>query len=241
MSIFVLSETEFTQFCFIRDSFLVLNLSQVPNLKQVDLNNVFARIVCLLDNISDRPYNIAVFSHEISHPFPISWVYHAYSLTRREHRKNLQNTFIIQPTLWTRLLLGALSLVLSPKFYRKLIYIDSMKKCPSQVSDLLVSKCFHSSLKSDLVLPFVVQECIQFINENGLQVEGIFRIPPSSSLLCKAKMAYDSGKSGLDLNEYGGIHVACSLLKSFVRDLPKPVFPSTLYPLIDRLRKFYLP
>ncbi|TPX66283.1 hypothetical protein SpCBS45565_g04594 [Spizellomyces sp. 'palustris'] len=81
-------------------------------------------------------------------------------------------------------------------------------------------------------VPRVIRDCIRFILVNGIHVEGIFRRSPSSKLLQEAKAAYDRNDEHIDLEAFGGVHLACVLLKTFFRDLPEPVFPSKIYDVI---------
>ena len=66
----------------------------------------------------------------------------------------------------------------------------------------------------------------------GLAVEGLFRIPPSRTVLQCAIAAYDRGHP-LDLREYGP-HIAASLIKQFLSMLPMPIFPAHIYPALSK-------
>ncbi|KAJ3057238.1 hypothetical protein HK097_010598 [Rhizophlyctis rosea] len=81
-------------------------------------------------------------------------------------------------------------------------------------------------------LPPIVADCIAFIRSHGLDSEGIFRRSPASTAMQNAKKAYDRGEQ-VDLEAVGGLHLACSLLKLFFRDLPEPLFPMRIYDTIN--------
>ncbi|KAG6884912.1 hypothetical protein C0993_007279 [Termitomyces sp. T159_Od127] len=102
-------------------------------------------------------------------------------------------------------------------------------------------------------LPRVVKDSIQYLRENGLLEEGLFRRSPSSAMLRAAQEAYDRGGdlnmvlpsfsvsyshilSGnvVSLKTFGDPHLAAVLLKKYLRDLPEPIFFENLYPLIRR-------
>lgn len=83
----------------------------------------------------------------------------------------------------------------------------------------------------------------------GLQDEGLFRRSPNSVMLKQAQQAYDRGRlyesvlavvlknilgHVVSLETFGDPHLAAVLLKKFLRDLPMPLFPEHLYPLISR-------
>ncbi|KAF9577658.1 hypothetical protein BGW38_007002, partial [Lunasporangiospora selenospora] len=81
-------------------------------------------------------------------------------------------------------------------------------------------------------LPRVAQDCIANLIRNGLYVEGLFRRSPSSSMLKQVRAAYEIG-SPIDLSEYD-IHISAVLLKTFLRELPEPIIPTSLYPKLQQ-------
>ncbi|GAC93215.1 hypothetical protein PHSY_000778 [Pseudozyma hubeiensis SY62] len=86
-------------------------------------------------------------------------------------------------------------------------------------------------------VPRVVRDCAEAIlNDNDgiipATVEGIFRRSPSSALLKTAQESYDRGHP-VSLSQYRDPHIPAVLLKMFLRSLPRPIFPSSLYPLIQ--------
>ncbi|KAG0330617.1 hypothetical protein BG004_002065 [Podila humilis] len=76
-------------------------------------------------------------------------------------------------------------------------------------------------------LPVFIQDCIHNLVKNGLYVEGLFRRSPSSAMLKQVRAAYDRGNP-IHLAEYD-IHISAVLLKLFLRELPEPIFPTSIY------------
>lgn len=83
----------------------------------------------------------------------------------------------------------------------------------------------------------------------GLEGEGLFRRSPSSTMLRAAQDAYDRGMvtqsptrppnssftgNVVSLNNFGDPFLAAVLIKKYLRDLPEPIFPDRLYPIIRR-------
>ena len=80
----------------------------------------------------------------------------------------------------------------------------------------------HDGIK----LPVVVRECIDYIEEEGLSVEGIYRSSGVKSKVTKLKTAYNSRQT---INLAGSEpSVVASLLKLFLRELPDPVLTHRL-------------
>lgn len=82
-------------------------------------------------------------------------------------------------------------------------------------------------------IPRVVRDAIQFIRESGMEEEGLFRRSPQSVMLRAAQDAYDRGNV-VSLDTFGDPHLAAVLLKKYLRDLPEPVIPESLYPVVRR-------
>jgi Rho GTPase-activating protein 1 len=99
-------------------------------------------------------------------------------------------------------------------------------------------------------VPRVVKDCIQYLRQTGtfssfspvslsqlilqgLTDEGLFRRSPSSAILRQVKEAYDRGQV-VSLDSFDDPHLAAVLLKKYLRDLPEPLFPETLYSVIQQ-------
>ncbi|KAJ6494155.1 CDC42 rho GTPase-activating protein [Mycena vulgaris] len=82
-------------------------------------------------------------------------------------------------------------------------------------------------------IPRVVRDAIQFIRESGMEEEGLFRRSPQSVMLRAAQDAYDRGNV-VSLDTFGDPHLAAVLLKKYLRDLPEPIIPESLYPVVRR-------
>jgi len=84
-----------------------------------------------------------------------------------------------------------------------------------------------------IILPVIVRECIDYIEEHGLSTEGIYRSSGVKSKVNKLKAAYNSSQS---VNLYGTEpSVVASLLKLFLRELPDPVLTHKLLPSFEEV------
>ncbi|XP_043912689.1 rho GTPase-activating protein 22-like isoform X2 [Protopterus annectens] len=76
--------------------------------------------------------------------------------------------------------------------------------------------------------PLVVEQCVDFIREQGLNEEGLFRMPGQANLVKELQDAFDCGeKPAFDSNT--DVHTVASLLKLYLRELPEPVIPFAKY------------
>lgn len=75
-------------------------------------------------------------------------------------------------------------------------------------------------------LPRVLQESMETIRNRGLEFKGIFRVSPNMQQLRMAKELYERDEP-IDLADYGPA-VAAGLIKSYLRDMPEPIFPKSV-------------
>ncbi|XP_061586419.1 rho GTPase-activating protein 25 [Cololabis saira] len=78
------------------------------------------------------------------------------------------------------------------------------------------------------MVPILVQKCVEFIKENGLDEEGIFRLPGQENAVKQFRDAFDAGERPSFPSDTD-VHTVASLLKLYLRELPEPVVPWTQY------------
>ncbi|CAB1338026.1 unnamed protein product [Coregonus sp. 'balchen'] len=76
--------------------------------------------------------------------------------------------------------------------------------------------------------PLLVEQCVDFIREQGLDEEGLFRMPGQANLVKDLQEAFDCGDKPL-FDSNTDIHTVASLLKLYLRELPEPVVPFSKY------------
>lgn len=77
-------------------------------------------------------------------------------------------------------------------------------------------------------VPMLVEKCVQFILEFGLDEEGIFRLPGQENQVKHFREAFDAGERPSFPSDTD-VHTVASLLKLYLRELPEPVVPWTQY------------
>lgn len=87
-------------------------------------------------------------------------------------------------------------------------------------------------------VPIIVTRISEYLKNNGLQLEGLFRVNGNMKVVDRLKTAFD--KCGdADLEEIGDVAAAASLLKMFLRELSEPVIPEDLQPLFISVQDKY--
>ncbi|XP_055003320.1 rho GTPase-activating protein 12 isoform X2 [Sorex araneus] len=79
--------------------------------------------------------------------------------------------------------------------------------------------------RENSTVPKFVKLCIEHVEENGLDVDGIYRVSGNLAVIQKLRFAVNHDEK-LDLNDskWEDIHVITGALKMFFRELPEPLF-----------------
>lgn len=79
-------------------------------------------------------------------------------------------------------------------------------------------------------IPRIIVKCIELVERDGLTETGIYRVCCVASDLQKLRHEFDKNtRRAEDILTQKNVHVPANLLKLFFRELPEPLFTSTLY------------
>lgn len=83
--------------------------------------------------------------------------------------------------------------------------------------------------KQNRKVPYIVDACVSFVREYGLEIEGIFRLPGRMTLVRELKDRFDEGEQiALNIDDVD-VHSVASLLKQYLRELPECLIPYSKY------------
>ncbi|XP_013908436.1 PREDICTED: rho GTPase-activating protein 21 isoform X4 [Thamnophis sirtalis] len=94
--------------------------------------------------------------------------------------------------------------------------------------------------ESNKYIPRIVEICCKLVEERGLQYTGIYRVPGNNVAISNMQEELNKGMTDIDLQDdkWRDLNVISSLLKSFLRKLPEPLFTNERYSaFIDANRK----
>ncbi|KAF9451830.1 hypothetical protein P691DRAFT_723220 [Macrolepiota fuliginosa MF-IS2] len=243
---------------------VVINASALPDPDEVNYDLLLSRILSYLNLYVESDYTVVFFAAGGGHTPGWNWVWKAYRSLSRKYRKNLKQLYIVHTSFFTKMLFSLAGAIISPKFFRKIIHISTLSELAHYVPLTQIDippSVYRENLKyeDEITLPIpikssifgvpleelmghhgekggiprVVKDSIQFLRDSGLEEEGLFRRSPSSAMLRAAQDAYDRGNV-VSLNNFGDPYLAAVLIKKYLRDLPEPIFPEQLYPIIRR-------
>ncbi|XP_036153868.1 rho GTPase-activating protein 8 isoform X1 [Myotis myotis] len=78
------------------------------------------------------------------------------------------------------------------------------------------------------LIPPVLRFTVTYLREKGLRTEGLFRRSASVQTVREVQRLYNQGKP-VNFDDYGDVHVAAAVLKTFLRELPQPLLTATAY------------
>uniref|UniRef100_A0AAX7V5Z4 Rho GTPase activating protein 21b n=1 Tax=Astatotilapia calliptera TaxID=8154 RepID=A0AAX7V5Z4_ASTCA len=88
------------------------------------------------------------------------------------------------------------------------------------------------SAQSNENVPLIVEVCCKVVEERGLEYTGIYRVPGNNAAISSMQEELNSkGMNDIDIQEdkWRDLNVISSLLKSFFRKLPEPLFTNEKY------------
>ncbi|KAM7365243.1 hypothetical protein PAMP_016188 [Pampus punctatissimus] len=89
-------------------------------------------------------------------------------------------------------------------------------------------KVLRQRSPDDNAVPVVMRDTINFLSEQGLEIEGIFRRSANVTLVKEVQLKYNSGVA-VNFTEMEDVHLAAVILKTFLRELPEPLMTYQLY------------
>ncbi|KAK9767849.1 hypothetical protein K7432_002031 [Basidiobolus ranarum] len=130
----------------------------LPNPKVVDYDQILSLILTKLDQFVESDYTVVLFSGGAVYRPSWVWLLKAYSKLSRKYKKNLKNLYVVHPSRWPRLILDTMNVVVSPKFAKKVVYVETLSKLASyvpiqqiQIPDAVYD--FNLQFESQIVIP----------------------------------------------------------------------------------------
>ncbi|KAJ3389165.1 hypothetical protein HDU92_001161 [Lobulomyces angularis] len=268
---------------------LTFYLCKLPDPTKNDYNEILQLAFQKLDFFVEEEYVLLIFCSASNYSPSLSWLVNAYNALGRKYKKNIQHLYVIHPSTIAHMFFSAIGNLISPKFYKKIIWVKNLKSLesfgftlkdifipssvlnydnqlqwseenPVSTSETIVNtfwSYFSPSLTTDnnklesrtLIFgmknfdeyclkygqPKVLEECYEYIEKEGLDTEGLFRIAPLKSLTDMIKERYNEGEEKVFLSN---VHVACSLIKNFYFELKEPIIRKSFYETVKKMEEF---
>ncbi|KAI9467820.1 Rho GTPase activation protein, partial [Coemansia mojavensis] len=112
---------------------LVFCACNMPNPKQVDYDRLLNLIIFRLDEFVENDYTVVLLTSGATHNPSWHWMSQAYRRLDRKYRKNVKNVYVVHPSMWSKLIFQVLGRIVSPKFFAKVTWVDTLSQLASLV------------------------------------------------------------------------------------------------------------
>ncbi|XP_061441830.1 rho GTPase-activating protein 21 isoform X2 [Rhineura floridana] len=116
----------------------------------------------------------------------------------------------------------------------------TFEKKPSAVGTFGVRLDDCPPAQNNKYIPLIVDICCRLVEERGLEYTGIYRVPGNNTAISSMQEELNKGMTDINVQDdkWRDLNVISSLLKSFFRKLPEPLFTNDKYAdFIDANRK----
>ncbi|KAG9315980.1 Rho GTPase activation protein [Chiua virens] len=240
---------------------VIISAAALPDPRQVSYDVLLSCVLSLSQwNKLEADYTVAFFAGGGTHAPSWNWVWKAYRSLSRKYRKNLKR--LVSPACFIPTFTSNSTQSIFPKFFRKIVYIDTLSDLAHHIPLAQIDippAVYQENMKRERQInmpipirasvfgvpleelmgydgekggiPRVIKDSIQYIRCHGMKEDGLFRRSPNSALLKQVQQAYDRGQV-VSLETFDDPYLASVLIKKYLRDLPTPPFPESLYPII---------
>nr|POE82257.1 rho gtpase-activating protein 1 [Quercus suber] len=123
----------------------VLNAAAFPNAYDIDYDSLLSYVLARLPEedelLSGTEYEVVFFAggqpegatSEKKQGPGMGWYLQAYHVLSRATRKRLERLYIVHPRTWVRVLIGVFGTIVSPKFRRKIIHVNTLSQLAQHV------------------------------------------------------------------------------------------------------------
>jgi Rho GTPase-activating protein 1 len=173
----------------------IVNAAAFPDAYEVDYNSLLPYVLARLPDedelISGTEYEIIFFAGgqpdgattEKKQGPGVGWYLQAYQVLSRATRKKLQKLYIVHPRTWVRVLVNVFGTVVSPKFRRKIINVNTLTGLAMliPIERLMIPPVVYlhdRKLSPDIDVPYA----------SGRRAFGAIKPLPENSKTCKSRL-----------------------------------------------------
>ncbi|KAJ2636949.1 hypothetical protein GGF40_002687 [Coemansia sp. RSA 1286] len=107
---------------------LVFAACRMLNPDVVDYDRLLNLILFRLDEFVESDYTVVLFAANVRYKPNLKWLFTAYRRLGRKYKKNLKALYIVHPSKWVQILMTGMNAVLSPKFAKKVQWVDTLSQ-----------------------------------------------------------------------------------------------------------------
>nr|POF16372.1 isoform 4 of rho gtpase-activating protein 8 [Quercus suber] len=149
----------------------VLNSAAFPDAYDIDYDSLLSYVLARLPEedelLSGTEYEVVFFAggqpdsatNEKRQGPGMGWYLQAYHVLSRATRKRLERLYIVHPRTWVRVLIGVFGTIVSPKFRRKIVHVNTLSQLAQhvQLEKLLIQPATYlhdRKLSPEIEMPY---------------------------------------------------------------------------------------
>ncbi|XP_078273015.1 rho GTPase-activating protein 8-like isoform X2 [Rhinoraja longicauda] len=221
---------------------VIFSCCKMPPSHQLNHQKLLEYLKYTLDQYVESDYILVYFHHGLKsfNKPSLSWLQNAYKEFDRNHKFGKKVTYV-NCLSELREHLNYDQLIIAPEVIR---YDEKLRvsqkggipqatkspppRPPLPQQQFGVSLQYLRDKENGETIPLVMRQTVQFLKQNALQTEGIFRRSANIQIIKEIQKLYNLGKP-IKFEEYGDEHIPAVILKTFLRELPEPLLTSQIY------------
>ncbi|KAJ1997974.1 hypothetical protein GGI04_005197 [Coemansia thaxteri] len=100
----------------------------LPPSSKVDYDRLLNLIIFRLDQFVENDYTVVMLTSGMQHSPGWAWLGKAYRRLDRKYRKNVKRVYVVHPSAWSKLVFQVLGKLVSPKFFAKVTWVDTLSQ-----------------------------------------------------------------------------------------------------------------
>ncbi|RKO90773.1 Rho GTPase activation protein, partial [Blyttiomyces helicus] len=101
---------------------------ELPSSRSADYDLLLTLLLARLDQFVESDYAVVLFAGGVKNQPSWTWMFKVTETVNDRYRKNLKNLYIVHPTIWPKMLMQSMLQVASPKFARKVLWVENLSR-----------------------------------------------------------------------------------------------------------------
>ncbi|KAJ2742369.1 hypothetical protein GGI20_004534 [Coemansia sp. BCRC 34301] len=124
---------------------VVFSASGLPP-ASIDYERLLNVMIFCLDEFVENDYTVVMLMSGAQYHPGWQWLTKAYRRLDRKYRKNVKRLYVVHPSAWTKLVFQIFGKIVSPKFFAKVTWVDTLSQLATMVplSQISVPAAVHA-------------------------------------------------------------------------------------------------
>ncbi|KAJ1817181.1 hypothetical protein LPJ60_004963 [Coemansia sp. RSA 2675] len=112
---------------------VVVSACGLPSPSDVDYERLLTLILFRMDQFVESDYTVVMLTSGARHNPSWTWLVKAYRRLDRKYRKNVKRLYVVHPSTWSKVVFQIFGKIVSPKFFAKISWVDTLSQLATMV------------------------------------------------------------------------------------------------------------